>query len=775
MSKRVRHLLPLAAASALALAPASALSQAPAGTGNTGSTSSTNNTSGTTDDTAPYSPLGLQHRVALSSWLGDDPRAVRLGLGYTSDDNYMFGEYNGLSEQGPTAIADFAWQDFHSSDNYWQVSLQDMGLDTRQGKATWGRADRLRLTLGFDSQQQVRNDSGQTPFSGNSTQTLPANWVTGLATSDFTTLDGALRDFDRVLDRDKAYMGMDVKIDEYWSATSNLSYEHKEGHGDAGAGIYIDSSSADSVLLRTPVDYGTTEFDIGLAYDADRLHLNGQLAYSKFDNEDQLLVWQNPYSSYGSDVAYPAGIGGLGLAPDNEQDSGRLMGSYLFTSQLRLQFDGSYAVATQDQNFAPYTINDALVVTVPVPRSDLNGEVATGTGNVRLLWNPLPKLNTEMFYRLRDRDYDNNRDGYLYVRGDGEDQPDSSMTVYDTTHDLTSQTAGAEASYRLPLHSKLSFEYAFEQVERRNAPVEKTKEDRYTLGYRIQPLPNFTSRLQLLYGDRAADDYQWAQDYYALLDTQLINETPDNQRYINHPLLMKYYMANRERWESSGDFSYLPTERWNLNLNLLWRDDDYDASELGLTQAKWSRAQVSASYAMSDTLSGSVYTGYDYYESDQYSRTFRGGPEKDAFAIYPPLPQASDPQQDWQSDGSDTGVTLGANLQWQLAPDLQLKLDYSYVDTCNEQKLTTQPGASVTASDLPDVNTKLHHLQASSIWQLRDELSLQFDYQFYSYKTDDWAWDNVQVDTIGKVLTFGQTNPNEDIHYVGASVIYRWQ
>ncbi|MEZ5573086.1 MAG: MtrB/PioB family outer membrane beta-barrel protein [Halioglobus sp.] len=391
------------------------------------------------------------------------------------------------------------------------------------------------------------------------------------------------------------------------------------------------------------------------------------------------------------------------------------------------------------------------------------------------MWNPAPKLSTEVFYKLRDRNYDTDRDGYLYVRGDGSNQPNSPMTVYNTDHDLTSQTAGAEAGYRLPLHSKLSFEYAYEQVERRNAPVEKTEEDRYTLGYRIQPWSNFSSRLQLMYGDRAADDYEWAQDYYALLDTELINATPDNQRYINHPLLMKYYMANRERWETNADFSYLPTARWNLNLNLLWRDDDYDASDLGLTESQWYRAHISASYAMSDTLSGSVYSGYDVYETDQYSRTFRGGPEKDAFAVYPPLPQASDPQQDWQSDGTDTSITLGANLQWQLSPDVELKLDYSYVDTRNEQHLTTQPGASVTASDLPDVNTTLHRLVASGLWRLRDNLSVQLDYQFYSYKTDDWAWNDVQADTIAKVLTFGQTNPNEDIHYVGASVIYSWQ
>ncbi|MEZ5573085.1 MAG: MtrB/PioB family outer membrane beta-barrel protein [Halioglobus sp.] len=351
MNKRRRHLFPLTAASLLALVAAGAVSQ---------------DASETSEDTLSYSPLGLQGRPRPFNFDGSSTDAVRLGLGYTSDDNYKFGEYNGLSEKGPTAIVDLRWRDFHSSDNYWQVSLSNLGLDTREGEAIWGRADRLRITLGFDSQQQVRNDSGQTPFQGNVSQSLPANWVSGQTTGDFTALDGALRDFDRVLNRDKAYIGINARIDDNWSVSSNLSYEHKEGHGDAGAGIYIDSSSADAVLLRTPVDYGTTEFDIGLAYDADRLHLNGQVAYSKFDNNDQLLVWQNPYSSYGTDVAYPAGTGGLGLAPDNDQTSGRLSGTYLFSPQLRLQFDGSYAVAAQDQNYAPYTVNQALVVNVPV-------------------------------------------------------------------------------------------------------------------------------------------------------------------------------------------------------------------------------------------------------------------------------------------------------------------------------------------------------------------------------------------------------------------------
>tara|TARA_R110002110_G_scaffold415748_1_gene654813 strand:- start:42721 stop:44991 length:2271 start_codon:yes stop_codon:yes gene_type:complete len=723
-----------------------------------------------------YTPLitqlaPIQNSLALDGGRG----AIQMGLGYTSQDNYMFGQYNGLSEDQPHFIGDLQWQDFQSNDSYWQISLSDMGLDTREGELVWGKTDALRISAAFDSQSQVRNDSGRTPFRGNDFQQLPGNWNSGLTTSDWSQLNDSLRRFDRELDRDTLSLAINARLDSHWEARAGLSYEQKEGTTEVGAAIYVDGSSGDAVLLNAPIDYRTTTLNVGVAYSGSKLHLDGSLAYSDFDNRDDALLWQNPYSSFGPNVSYPAGIGGMGVAPDNEQASGRLTGSYIFSPAVRLQFDGSYALAMQDQSYSPYTANTALNVSTPLPQNSFDGEVATSTANIKLLTRPMKKMSAELFYRLRDRDYDAPRQGYLYVRGDGSDQPSSALTVYNTTHDLTSQTAGFALDYRLPLRSKLSFEYAFEEVQRRNAAVETTEEDHYELGYRIQPWSNFSARLKLAYGDRAADTYQWDQSYYALLDAGLINTTPDTQRYINHPQFSQYYLANRERVESSIDLNYLPALAWNLNLNMQWRDDDYDATDLGLTGSTWQRLHLSASYAATSSLSISAYAGYDEYEADQVSRAFRGGQEKNAFAIYPPLPQASDPAQNWSLESTDASTTIGANMLWQASADLELALDYSFVDTRSEQAYSTDAAGSVVASDLPDVNTRLHQIEASGTLQLMESLSLRLEYQYYRYKSDDWAWDGVRPDTIAKVLSFGQRNPNEQIHYMGASVIYRWQ
>jgi MtrB/PioB family decaheme-associated outer membrane protein len=718
-----------------------------------------------------YSPLLISTQALDTRWRNEYAGGVQLGLGYVSDDNFMFGQYNGLYEEGTTVIGNLRWQDFSSSTGYWRASVDDLGLDTREGEVTWGRTDQMRLSFGFDSQIQVRNNSGKTPFRGSdSPLSLPEDWVTGSTTSDFSQLDASLRRFDQEMERDKLTAALAMKINDQWRFDSSLSYEERQGTGVTAGAMYVDASSGDAALLPMPVDYRTTEFDVGVIYSSGKLNLEGRLDYSDFDNKDSILVWDNPYRS-----RYPDSAGGLGLAPDNDQLQGRITGQYVISPTARVQFDGSYAVASQDQDYLDYSINPAASITEPLPRDSFDGEAQTGTLNGKLWLRPLRKLDFELFYKARERDYDNPRDGYRYIRGDGSRQPGQALTVYNTSHHVISQTMGVEGTYRMPWRSRLQVEYAYELVERENTAVEETKEDRVTVGYRIQPVSNVTARVELLYGNRNADTYNWDQRYYALLDTELINATPDSQRYINHPELSQYYMANREQEQGKLDLSWLPADNWNLNFNLLARNDDYDKTYTGLRYSYWERYHLSASYSPSADLSASLYGGYDRFESEQMGRSFRGGAEKNAFEIFPPLPQASDPDRDWRMDTTDTSVTVGANLLWRATESIELEADYSFVDTQSDQDFRSYGAADVNPQDLPSVETTLHHFRTSGTWHMRADLSLRLDYQYYRYSSDDWALQGVQADTIDKVLTFGASNPNEQIHYVGVSAIYRWE
>ncbi|MCB1710869.1 MAG: MtrB/PioB family outer membrane beta-barrel protein, partial [Halioglobus sp.] len=193
-----------------------------------------------------YTPLGLQNRPPLkTAWQDGASGTAQLGAGYTSDDNYTFGEYNGLNKEGASLIGNLQWQDYNRGDSYLQGYVSNLGLDTREGELTWGKPGRFSVTAGYDSQLQVSNDEGRTPFTGGSRLKLPEDWLSGLTTSDWATLNQSLHGFDQQLKRERVYADLDYSINEHWSVNTGLSYEEKQGDADIGAGIYIDGSSAD--------------------------------------------------------------------------------------------------------------------------------------------------------------------------------------------------------------------------------------------------------------------------------------------------------------------------------------------------------------------------------------------------------------------------------------------------------------------------------------------------------------------------------------------------
>lgn len=718
----------------------------------------------------PYAPLLQETRPLATRWQTDYSGALELGVNYTSRDNAKFGQYNGHDQDRAALIGNLRWQQF-SSDSYWRVSGADLGLATREGNVTWGLAERIKIVLDFDSQVQARNNSGRTPFVGGAALTLPQGWVSGMGTGQFSALETALREVEREREREKIALGLDYTLSKSWHLDARLAYESIEGTADTTGALYSEGATGYAVQLPLPVDQRVAEFDVGLAYSGSRLHVQGRLDHSDFDNKDDVLVWQNPYDYPDPMAAYPQGAGGLGLAPDNSQTRGRLTGQYILSPQARFQFDGSYAMLNQDQDYLDYSVNPALASATPLPRESLDGDVENATLNLALTMQPLRKMTLKAYFHARERDYDVPRDGYSYVRGDAGAAAPAALTVYNTAHDYLSRTRGIDVSYRLPLRGRVSLEYAYETVERRNAAVEETEEDQFTLALRLQPWNSFSARLQAYYGNRLADRYNWDQRYYALLDPGLINATPDNQRYINHPDLTQYHLSNRHRTETRADFSWQPAEQWNLNLNLLWRDDDHDKSELGLTGSEWQRGHISVNYAASASLNASFYGGYDRYESDQSSRSFRGGQEKNAFEDFAPLPQASDPARDWRLNSRDESLTAGLALQWLPTPDLELEADYNCVDTQSRQGLDS---VALQTRDLPDVDTTLHHLDISGIWHSSAALSLRLQYQYYRYKSDDYVLTGSPLG-IDKVLTFGDSNPDEKIHYIGAAAIYRWK
>ena len=218
-----------------------------------------------------------------------------------------------------------------------------------------------------------------------------------------------------------------------------------------------------------------------------------------------------------------------------------------------MQVDGSFAKTEQDQRFLEFTVNEAILEdAAPLPRDNLDAELETKVFDGRVFWNPIRKLAARgLLPRRRARLRCS--PGRLPVRaGRRLGHPRPLRAGFSTPPTATPRnTYGVEGSYPLPLKSKLWLTYEYEEIERDNAAVMESDEDRYKLRYRLPILSNLNMRLEALYGDRNADQYDWDQSYYARLDAERINATPDAQRYQNHPLLSQYHLATREQVERS--------------------------------------------------------------------------------------------------------------------------------------------------------------------------------------------------------------------------------
>ena len=234
----------------------------------------------------PFAPLLKETRPLDTRLQTDYSGALQLGLGYTSEPNFMFGQYNGQHDDGGNIIGQLNWNNFRDADSYWQVSASDLGLDTREGAITWGKVGKIKVSFEFDSQLQVRNDSGSTPFSGSSNLQLPNDWISGINTSDWEGLEQALKSFDKELERNRYTAGIDARLNDNWQLITTLHYEDKHGTQDVGAAIFTDAAAGDANLLPSPVDYRTTEFEFGLLYHGQRLHMDGRLFHSRFDKQE---------------------------------------------------------------------------------------------------------------------------------------------------------------------------------------------------------------------------------------------------------------------------------------------------------------------------------------------------------------------------------------------------------------------------------------------------------------------------------------------------------
>lgn len=656
----------------------------------------------TTDWECEFCPFESGHR-------GD----YELGATSVSDDAAHLGDATGYSEEGVYANVD--GEGSYTSDKYqsrWLI--EDLGLDSRYAELTGGRQGTFDYDLSYREIPHTQFFTTQTIFqqSADGTLSLPAGWVRAADTSGLTELDASLARRNIESDRSIFQIGGRYLLADRFSFSADYSRQTKEGVDIQGGSYFFQSS-----LLTRPIDYVTDEADFNVRYTADNGYLSLTWFLSKFENDNNALNWENPFTSGpGSE------LGAIAQAPGNVFNQLSLSGGYSF-SQARTVVAFSAAAGRMSQNkaFLPYTTN-ANVIVDPLPRLSLNGEVDTSNFAVSLTSKVFNKARIKVAYRFDKRDNQTAQDVWSRVAAE------SFVTGTDTNvpYSFERSALNLSADWDVFDSVRLSGGYDRKTVDRDFQEVAEQTED---IGWgRILWRPTGNLRFDFKGGAARRDINSYDETFAGTLG--------------QNPLMRKYNLAFRYRQFAEFIFAAsLPESPVTFTFNSLYADDSYTRSLMGLTSGEELRLTGDLSWALGAKSSLYLTAGYENIESEQFG--------SEAFG-----------REDWNATNKDDFVTAGGGFRVrEIGGKFDLELDYTRSEGTSEINVTSLAGGP---SQFPDLESTLEHLRLMLSYQQSERLAFTMNLRYQSFLAKDWALEGVEPATIPSVLTLGAQPYDED-------------
>lgn len=708
---------------------------------------------------------------------------IEVGFVDVSNPSYRYGRYNGLEDEGlfPVVNIDIFKRGPWDGDDatWWRLTGRNLGIESRDLQFEFGKQGSYAFHVGFDEIPHYQYNDGQTIFDGAGTTnlTLPAGWVAGQTTQTMTQLLPSLHGVNIEHGRKRFDVGGDVNFLSGWNFEANYSREQKDGSKTMGLTIGNSGGNPRAVVAPEPIDYLTQQIDAVLSYADTTKQFSLGYYVSLFDNDNDSLIWQNPYSAitgWVPSAGYPSGQGQIGLAPDNEFHQISASGGWSFSNTIRLSGDVSIGRATQNQPFLPYTINPVIAasITQPLPVDSLDGEVDTKYIGLRFTMQPLDSVSLAGTYKFDERDNKTHHHEYVYIGGDSNLQntvATSNQRRFNEPKSYKEESFKFDATWRANDWMRIAGEAQFRKIDRPHQEREEIDEDRYALNLSLDSGEWLSGGLRFSSSQRdGGSEYLgyetliggYAPGYYNTL-LPFVGGFP----FENLPGLRKFNQADRDRTDSEIYASFVPTEEVAVSASINYAEDDYSNSELGLTFSRVSSYNVDVAWAPTAAFSSYIFASEERYKSDQDGRSFAGG------AVRPT--QYIDPTRNWNVKSRDYVFTYGAGFNTKLWED-KLTLGVDYVNSKADTDVLTTVGTGLLRADLPTSESDLSSASLYGDYRWRRDISFRLRFAYEQFRSTDWAVDNAPANQLANVITLGEGSPDYSVWVTTFTVGYRF-
>jgi MtrB/PioB family decaheme-associated outer membrane protein len=652
--------------------------------------------------------------------------AAELGAGYLDESSAKFGDYTGLDEEGGYVVANAAGT--YTADSGYRMSyeLTDLGLESRAVRLEGGQPARYEYELGYDRVPHYLWDTTESVFGGAGSLdlTLPPNWVYASSTGGMTALDDSLRRRDVGFDRDR-YVAAGKY---YWgpNLVFGLDYRRDEREGIRTQFATLGNQSSQ---LLIPLDDATDRVTATIRFQAEKWFAEVGYNGSFYDTRAAALGWDNPYTP----IVAGGDRGRMALAPDNGYNEIAFSaGMYGLPWNSTLAFNFATGRGTQETDFLPYTVNPD-VATLPLPMSNLHGEVDVLSADLTFTSRPLDRLGLRGSLTYDERD-----NGSRQAAFDSQVFTD----VFPLTGAPVNPSYGFERFRALgsadwQVYDDLSVGVGgeYRQLERTGTALEVKQEDLLDGWGRAEFRPSGYLGIVIRAGakERTPDRYS----------------TAVAEDHGQNPLMRKFHMAHLYRGYgelvANVSFGALPL---TLSASGFYADDSYTKSDLGLVSGIDRRYGVDLNWAISEQLSAYVSGGQDKISSKQKGSSTFSSP-------------------DWKGQVEDSFYTVGAGATATFGEDLRLDVGYTYAEGDSR---TTIQGAG--AGRFPAVRSELSSFRADFTYDLSERTDVVLSLWHERFSSEDWALQGIGPATLPSVLSLGADPYDYSVNYVTASVRY---
>ncbi|MGI2178004.1 MtrB/PioB family decaheme-associated outer membrane protein [Shewanella frigidimarina] len=501
------------------------------------------------------------------------------------------------------------------------------------------------------------------------------------------------------LQRNKAGLGLSYGQDFY---QAYVRYEHENKTGYQSSSIVTPRP----VNFGLPVDANTDNLTAGLSLSGDSWTTNLNYFVSQYKNDVDALSLPYLY-----DVFAPV--------PDNQAHQISLSGQYQLN---RTVMSGRLASGKMTQD-------DDLIQMSGNPLQNWDGEVDTLDGKLSvtsLLSNKL-RLGGSVDYSKRDNK------GSVWEFAQYEVNGISGAFKQNIPLDTERRGLKLNASYRLSSDYRLQAGYDRKEMERSYGDREQTNDDALWAKLNVRAMDDIKLTFKASLDNRGGSEYQ----------TSELTSSETN------PLLRKYYLADRKRTAFEAKFNHTPTSWLSVDMTARYAKDDYNETQLGLTESEDYGYDINLGLQLNAHLSGYAFAGQQWIDAAQAGSQGFSSP-------------------DWFADIEDEFINLGAGFNYSglLEDRLSLGGDYLFANSASNTLVTydvTTPQGDYTSFN--------HSLKLHANYALSEEMALKLAYQYERYYDTDYA--QIDVNTVPGLTTLGSLNHNYNAHQVMLSFSYQ--